>query len=640
MRIPFLGGRGGRLPRVSVHDAEEDIPLSIRGEHGAYLTVTVPPRRLLVAGIVVGAVVFAFLARAFTLQVLSGGSFRARAEQNRVRAVREDAPRGIFYDRANRPLVANVPSFAVTMVGADLPEEDAALASIRDTLFRYGLSADEWRTAVAAARATPFETLVVTDRLSYEQAVMLAVEEPRLAGVSVRITTRRSYLPGDGDASVIAHVLGYDGRISAEEYATRKRQGYALQDRIGKTGLEASLETTLRGSPGSRKIEVDAFGREKRTLSRESARAGTSVRLTIDLEAQQALARALARGLRAAGAKRGAALAVDPRSGDLLALVSLPAYDPNAFAAGITEEAFAALMADADRPLYPRAVVGQYPSGSTIKPVVAAAALAEGIVTPSTQLPSTGGIWYQKRWFFPDWKPGGHGPTNVVKALAESVNSFFYLVGGGDEKRTGLGPDRLAAYDRRFGFGSPLGIELPDESPGLIPDAAWKRATKGEDWYIGDTYHLAIGQGDVLVTPLQIAMMTAAVANGGTVWRPRLVAATHDPSGDVWTNAPTRKIAENADLADELAVVRTGMRSAVTVGSARSLGTLAVHVAGKTGTAEWNDAKRPHAWFTGYAPAEEPEIVVTVLVEEGGEGSSAAVPVAREFLSWYFAERG
>ncbi len=290
-------------------------------------------------------------------------------------------------------------------------------------------------------------------------------------------------------------------------------------------------------------------------------------------------------------------------------------------------------------PLFNRSISGEYPSGSTVKIVVATAALEEKVISENTTVVSTGGL-HIGAWTFPDWKPGGHGVVDVRKAIANSVNTFFYYVGGGYNDFVGLGVDRLEKYFKLFGLNEKTGIDLAGERAGFVPSAAWKKEVKGETWYIGDTYHLAIGQGDLTVTPLQVANYTAAVANGGTLYSPRLVKAILDDKNQLIKEVSTKIIRSNLADPNNLRIVREGMRETVTAGSARSLQTVPVPVAGKTGTAQWSSKKYPHAWFAGFAPYDNPQIAIVVLVEEGREGSSVATPIAKEILTWYFGGRG
>jgi penicillin-binding protein 2 len=287
--------------------------------------------------------------------------------------------------------------------------------------------------------------------------------------------------------------------------------------------------------------------------------------------------------------------------------------------------------------LFSRSILGEYPSGSTVKPVLAAGALEEKVVTKDTTVNSTGGISIGK-WFFPDWKAGGHGAANVTKALAWSINTYFYYIGGGFGDFKGLGLERIGKYLKLFGLGQQTGIDLTGERLGLVPDAQWKRETKNQDWFIGDTYHLSIGQGDLLVTPLQVNSYTSAIANGGKLFVPRLALSAIQPDGSKKSFPPS--VIRNIPVSQEnLAIVRQGLRETITAGSAQSLNSLPVKVAGKTGTAQWSDTKPNHAWFTGFAPYDNPNFCITVLVEEGGEGSAVAVPIAKEVMQWWFTRK-
>jgi penicillin-binding protein 2 len=356
--------------------------------------------------------------------------------------------------------------------------------------------------------------------------------------------------------------------------------------------------------------------------------------LTIDAELQRVAEESLKRVLHTYKKKRGAVIALDPRSGEILALVSLPGYDNNLFSKSISKEAFDVLINDPDKPLYSRAISGEYPPGSTFKLIIGAAALQEKLVTESTGFNSVGGIYVDK-WFFPDWKAGGHGWTNITKALAESVNTYFYTVGGGYQDQKGLGIEKIKEYGEKFGLSKPLGIDLPNEAGGFLPSEAWKEENKKEMWYIGDTYHAAIGQGDLLVTPLQIAAWTSVFANGGTLYKPHLVREILDPDNNLITEVKPIVLNQDFISPENVKIVNRGLRQTVTAGSAKGLANLPVLTAAKTGTAQWSSSKDPQAWITTFAPYDDPRIVVMVLVEEGGEGSRVSLPVAHDILNWW-----
>ena len=371
-------------------------------------------------------------------------------------------------------------------------------------------------------------------------------------------------------------------------------------------------------------------------------RPGKTLLLTIDQELNQKIAQVLQNTTTRLQRPKAAAIALNPHTGEVLALVSLPTFDNNLFNQPHKySEKINALLRDETQPLFNRVISGEYPPGSTFKIMISAAALQENLINQWTQILSTGGIQIDK-WYFPDWQARGHGLTNITKALAESVNTFFYYIGGGYQNFKGLGLDKIINYAIQFNFGKILGIDLSHEASGFIPTREWKINTKHENWYIGDTYHLSIGQGSILVTPLQIANLTATIANGGKIYRPHLVKQIF--SGDIENPQEVQNISPkilNSNFIDKnnIEIIQQGLQRAVTHGSASYLNDLPFTTAGKTGTAQAGENTDPHAWFTVYAPYENPEIVLTILIENGGEGSTVALPVAKEILRWYFQNK-
>ena len=479
--------------------------------------------------------------------------------------------------------------------------------------------------------------------MSNEDTIAISSALEQLPGLRLESSSVRSY----AKERVFAHVLGYTGLVDKDELAARG--DLAISDSIGKAGLEKEYDQLLRGRSGAAYREVDASGRPQHDLRQLAPIAGADLYLTIDAELQEYIYQLLDERARAEGGgekaaadqeKRvptaGAVIALDPTTGAVRALVSYPAYDPNVFSQPARRDPAQKILTDPLQPLFNRAVGGTYAPGSTIKPLFAAAGLSAGLITPQTTWLSSGGLRVGE-WFFPDWKAGGHGITDVRKALAESVNTFFYLLVGGDATVKGLGPETAGEFLRSFSWGEPTGIDVPGEAGGLVPGPEWKEDTLGQPWYIGDTYHLAIGQGDVLVTPLQVAVATAAIANDGRVFTPRVVEREQEADGGTSRHPASE---EKLPIAREhLAVVRQGMRQAVTEGSARRLTTLPIPLAGKTGTAQVGGTEDTHAWFTSFGPYEKPELVVTVLLERGGEGDDAAVPLAEKIWQWW-AEHG
>jgi penicillin-binding protein 2 len=337
------------------------------------------------------------------------------------------------------------------------------------------------------------------------------------------------------------------------------------------------------------------------------------------------------------GSTGGSVVAINPQTGAVLALVTYPSYDNNAFEGGISKDEYNRLINDENKPLFNRPIAAEYPPGSTFKPMMAAAALQENIISPTRQIYAGGSISVGA-WVFNDWKV--HGQVDMIKAIAQSCNVYFYTVGGGYGDIEGLGNERIKKYANLFGMGQLTGIDLSGEKAGLIPDEAWKREVKDEPWYIGDTYHMSIGQGDVLTTPLQIANYTAAVANGGTLYRPQVVDKIVDSDGNVVRDIDKEILAENFIDPKNMEWVQKGMLENVLTGSGRALSMLPVQAAGKTGTAQYAVGNsKMHAWYTVYAPYDNPEIVMAIMLEGGGQGHDASVPIAKDILQWYFGER-
>ncbi|MFH0891487.1 MAG: penicillin-binding protein 2 [Candidatus Falkowbacteria bacterium] len=585
------------------------------------------------------------LAKSAWLQVVKGEYYYWLSEGNRIRIERIEPRRGVIYDRYKNPLVRNKANFLLYFVPADMPEtEELAGILKRIGAILENISERELADRLAEVDSeslAAYQPLFVADNIEYEKAMMLYLESANWPGVILSNRTSRNYLTYVSDnvqsAFSLSHIIGYTGKINERELEQFGDE-YLPIDYIGKMGVEYFWENELKGVSGKKQIEVDALGKEKKVIGQEQPENGHNLVLSLDTGAQIKLENIMIEHLSKRKLSRASAIVMDPENGEVLAMVSLPAFDNNVFARGISQDEYNAIISHPDHPLFNRAVSGEYPSGSTIKPVMAAAALEEGIITEHTTFLSTGGIRIGE-WFFPDWLAGGHGRVNVKLAIANSVNTFFYYIGGGHEDFKGLGLDRIIQYDKAFGLGAQTGIDLAGEADGFLPTQEWKKEVKNEPWYIGDTYHISIGQGDLLVTPLQVAAYTAVFANGGKLYRPHFV--THILTADEGLIAaiPVEPVRENFISGDNIDIVREGMRQTVTTGSARRLFSLPVTAAGKTGTAQWSSKNDPHAWFTGFAPFDDPKVVITVLLEEGKEGSETAVPIAEEFLRWYFGER-
>ncbi|MBX5492375.1 MAG: penicillin-binding protein 2, partial [Chloroflexi bacterium] len=591
--------------------------------------------------------------QAWRLQVAESGAYREQADHNRMRVSPIPPLRGVIYDRNGEILAANAPSFVVSVVPADLPREHEA--GVLQRLAEI-LEIDEAAVAEAVARSRSngdvFTPVVVKRAVDALVVQRIQEQQPRLPGVVVQSEPVRVY----PDGAVFAHLIGYVGPISAEDYEAerrrcaelgaeqRRKECYGPNDRLGIMGLERQYEQALRGVPGQRLSEVDAAGRVVRELREEPAEPGLNLVLNIDAELQRAVERFLEEGLH--GSPSGAAIVMRPTTGEVLALVSLPNFDNNLFASDSRDEGVLALLNDPNRPLFHRAVAGQYPPGSTFKLVTGAAALHEGIATRNTVITSRGAIFVPNEYDprivqrFPDW--AALGPMNFIQGMAYSSDVYFYYLGGGFESFRGLGAELLARYARQFGFGARTGIDLPDEEEGLVPTESWKYELLGEPWVLGDTYNMAIGQGFVTATPLQVATATNAFANGGVLYRPLLAHALVDQDGrTVREFAP--QVIRRLPLSDaNWAVLREAMEAGYNISPLlRHLRIPGLRVAGKTGTAEFYGRRNErgelptHGWYTGFAPVDKPEIAVTVFVELGS-GTNEAAPIATRIFRKYF----
>lgn len=581
--------------------------------------------------------------RAFFLQVFEGKKSLVVALENRFRTSIIRAPRGLFYDRNSIPLVKNIPNYEVTVIPSDLPAKSKERTAIYENLskvinlpvaeIKKVVESKEGGKKTASGRLLYTQPILVVKTVSRDTSILFESKQKELKGFYVETNPIREYL----DGGALSHALGYVGRISEEEW--KAHRDYGLTDYFGKSGLEKIYEKYLKGVDGKDRIEVDSKGKIIRTYGTQSPQAGDNLILSLDFELQKKLNEALVGQLNKAKVAKGTAIAVNPQNGEILAYVNQPTYDNNLFAKGISEKDYKNLLEDKNNPLLNRAISGEYPSGSIIKPYIAAAGLEEKIVNESTTVNSTGGITIGP-YTFPDWKTGGHGVTNVVKAIAQSVNTYFYALGGGYNNIKGLGPTVMKRYLEKFGFGDYVGLDIDGEGKGHIPSAEWKEDVKGEQWYLGDSYNMAIGQGDVLVTPLQMANGLVALANGGTMYKLHFLKSVVQADGKPVLEKAPEKTKENFISAKTIDIVRRGMRETAVSGSARSLASLPVPAAGKTGTAQFgpNNSKK-HSWFTAFAPYDNPQIAIVVLLEGAGEGSEFAVPVARETLQWYFTRK-
>lgn len=557
--------------------------------------------------------------------IARSGYYGSEAEDNSSRALPFFAERGLIFSSDGKILADNELSFDFIVKGPELRREYAVretLSAISEELGTiFGRDGKNIYHRFLIAWEGNFAEVVLEKDVDMEEIVRMEDFFDRYSFLEIRESYQRRY----GQDRTFSHIIGYTG----EE--TEGRAGPPA-GRVGRMGLEAFYDEILRGDAGVFVKKIDAKGEISKETLRASAHRGKDITLSIDAEFQGKISEILTRHMRALNIDAASVVVLDPRNGNVRSLVSLPVFDANDFENGIEEGKFAKLLANPVKPLFNRAIGGEYPSGSTIKPILAAAALEERLVSPEFLVYSNGSISVPSiydssiSYVFKDWKI--HGWTDMRKAIADSVNVYFYTIGGGYKDQSGLGIQKFEEYTKKFGWGGVLGIDLPGEADGNIPTPKWKREVKDENWYIGDMYMASIGQGDVLVTPLQVAAATMVFANYGTLFVPVVVTKIQNEV------VLPKVLRTNFVSKENLQVVREGMRRAVTDGSARALSDMAVAVAGKTGTAEAGRAGN-HAWFTGFAPYEKPEIVVSVLLE-GGEKSDYAVRVARDILKEYF----
>lgn len=582
--------------------------------------------RILIVGMAITLMVLG--GRVFFLSVMKGEEYRGIAERNSLRSVVIPAPRGIIYDVFGKPLVYNVPSMDAIIIPADIPVDPEKVTALKTRLLStFSIEENVLNDLFEKIDRNSLSPIPLKERISQEETLLFLSRSRELPGISLYKTTQRDYI----DSLIFSHVLGYEGKIRKEELAANPN--YLLTDSIGKQGIEKSYESFLKGKHGFERVEVDAFGQTKKELGVVQPIPGNDLILNIDADLQKKIFDSLQALLEKNNLKRAAAIAIDPQNGAIRALVSMPSYDNNLFSGGISNTDYQSLINDPSQPLFNRAVSGEYPPGSTIKPVLAAAALKEGIVNEHTQIESRGGINVGK-FFFGDWK--AHGFTDIRRAIAVSSDVFFYSVGGGYGSISGLGIERMKKYENLFGYGEKSGVDMPGESKGHIPDPLWKQNKIGERWYIGDDYNSSIGQGFITATPMQILNAVAAIANGGTLYAPRIVSQVRSSDGKV-TAIPTPIVRKNFMDSDILKIVREGMRQTVTDGTAQALRDLPVEAAGKTGTAQFGNDKKTHGWFVSFAPYQNPKLALIVLVEGQGEEGYNAVPITHEVYKWYFS---
>jgi len=600
-----------------------------------------PDWRLILLKLATATAFTMLLAQLWRLQIVEGPNFQQLADINRFRVSPVSAPRGVIYDRNHQIVAANTPSFQVSIVPAALPKDNPGQVYLE---LGNLLAVDPAGVADKVNRRRGDDFTPVTIKSDVERDVVLRVEERhlKLPGVIVLPESSRLYPYGP----LLSHILGYMLPITEEQLAARqadKVAGYLPEDRVGATGLESTYERELRGTPGKKLYEVDATERPVNDLRIDSPDPGHNLTLSIDVNLQKDVEKILTDGMGVS--ESAAAIVMDPRNGQVLAMVSLPSYDNNLFSGTVKDADLQKLLNDPRKPMIDYAMSGTFAPGSVYKLATAAAALQEGVANAKTQILCQGALLVPNQYNpaltqrLPCW--GIHGLQDFVTGLANSCDVYFYTLGGGFKDFKGVGNERLAKWGNLIGYGAPTGIDIPGEADGLVPTAAWKKDTWGEDWLTGDTYNMSIGQGFVLATPLQVANTTNAIANGGHLLKPKLVASIRDAEENPIRNVDPEEIRQIPISEENLNLIRAGMKIVPTNDDVKKFNIPTLKVAGKTGTAEFPGEKDSHGilpthgWYTAYAPYDNPQVSVTVFVQRGG-GPTDAVPIAMKIFARYF----
>ena len=581
-------------------------------------------RRLFILRVGLLLVVALLGLRLWHLQIHEGPYYRDLSENNRTRLVLLEPARGLIYDRHGVLLANNVPSFSLYVMLEDVKDREFLIQQLTDLL---GLDPALVRKKMTA-KGSKLIPRKIKDRMTLRDATLVESHRLDMPGVMIQVESQRNY-PGGVTA---AHLLGYVGEISADQLEKPEFLDLHQGSIVGQYGVEKSYDRHMRGMAGQKSVEVDALGHEKKASVVERPQAGNDLYLTIDVRLQKVAEDLL-------GEEQGAIVALDPNSGDILAMASRPGFDPNVLSRELTAKQWVEIVQDEGHPLNNRASQGQYPPGSTFKIPMAVAALETKTMSPSSTVFCNGGYQFGKRLYH-DWKASGHGYVDLHNALVHSCDVYFYTIG----QRMGI--DVMAEFGKDFGLGKATGVELPSERSGIMPSTAWKQKAKNEQWLPGETISAAIGQGYVTVTPLQMASLVGTVANDGVNYRPRLVQAVMDRTSGNLQELPAVPRGKINAKPETFRVIKDALADVVTKGTATKAKSSVVTIGGKTGTAqvaalrtgpEENIPKkfRDHAWFVAFAPVESPKIAVAVLAEHMGHGGAAAAPLAKEVIETY-----
>lgn len=569
--------------------------------------------RILIATYVIIVLFSILVLRLWQLQILQGDKYRRLSEENRLKITKIVAPRGIIYDRNGIPLVKNSPYYYVAIDPVFLGNIDLSYLS---KVINVDLGAISEKIS---DRKSTFEPVRLKEGLSFKEIAYIEARRSDFPGLFIGVDVTRQYLFGD----VGVHLIGYLGKLSQKQYRDPEFEGLPVDAFVGQWGVERLFDKQLRGIPGERIVEVDALGRELRLLAEKAPSKGKDLILSMDINLQRTAEESF-------GERTGALVAIKPDTGEILALVSKPSFDPNLFAKGISQRQFEGIVHNPRNPFLNRALQSQYPPGSTFKIVTALAGLEEGVIDPETKVTCNGGISYGK-WYFGCWKREGHKTLSLHRALVESCDVYFYEVG----RRLGI--DRIASYARLLGLGRDSELKLVKERKGTIPDTKWKQEKRKQPWYLGETFNASIGQGYVAVTPYQMARLISAISNGGYIYEPSLLKLNERP-----------KMAEKLNIrAENINAIKKALYGVVNEpsGTAWAARSSIVEICGKTGTAQvigrrkdskyLHELQRDHAWFVAFAPCDRPEVALSVLVEHGGHGGAAAAPIAKRAIEAY-----
>ena len=575
-------------------------------------------------------VCFVLISQLFFTNAIKGSFYKGRSALNITDERIEEAPRGVVIDRFGEPLLYNEPAFKVVLVPRDFPENtDERILLIKEVGRVLGISKDELNRKIGERDWGQSDRLLVKENPTHDELV--ALKTLGISGVYVEPSFKRV----SKNPNVFSHTLGYTGLVNREDITENPL--LAIDDKIGRGGLELFYDDELRGENGKSVFLKDAKGKTQEKKSIKESEQGKTLETFIDGEFQEYIYSRFIAGLSQIGRNSGVVIAINPQNGEVLSLVSVPGYDANDLGSALLNSA---------NPLFNRAVMGLYNPGSTIKPLVATAALTEGVVTPNTQIYSAGFIEIPNPYYpelpsrFLDWK--AHGWVNVHSALARSSNVYFYEVTGGFQNQTGMGILKLNAWWKIFRLDQKTGIDLPGELSGFLPDPEWKERERNDPWRVGDTYNVAIGQGDFMITPIELLTYISAVSNGGKFYKPRVVKSIKNEKGeDIKIIEPEILSDIGKKVENALPDVTRGMRDAVMkdYGTARLLSDLPVSVGAKTGTAQIQNNQKTNSFFVGFAPFDSPEIAIIVLVENSREGSLNTVPIAKDILMWYYKNR-